>query len=110
VVKLGTSLLTGGSDHLDEEVMSGLVRQLAQLHQQGVELVVVSSGAIAAGRDKLGLTRKIRGVPYKQVLASLGQHRLMNIYEQLFSQHNITVAQALLARTDLADRAGLIHG
>jgi glutamate 5-kinase len=109
VVKLGTSLLTGGSDHLDEAVMSSLVRQIARLHEQGLELVVVSSGAIAAGRYKLGLTKEIRGIPFKQVLASVGQGRLMNFYEQLFEQHNITVAQALLTRADLSDRAGYLN-
>ena len=75
----------------------------------GVELLVVSSGAIASGRYKLGLTRELRGIPYKQVLSSVGQNHLMYVYEQLFSQHNITVAQALLTRADLADRAGYLN-
>ncbi len=109
VAKFGTSLLTGGSDHLSQEVMSALVAQMAQLHKQGLELLIVSSGAIAAGRHKLGLTKKLRGIPFKQVLASVGQSRLMNVYEQLFSQHNITVAQALLTKADLADRAGYLN-
>ena len=109
VAKLGTSLLTGGSDHLNQDIMSTLVAQLAQLHRQGLELLIVSSGAIAAGRHKLGLTKERRGIPFKQVLASVGQSRLMNVYEQLFAQHNITVAQALLTRADLADRAGYLN-
>ena len=109
VVKLGTALLTGGSNQLDEKIMADLVRQVAQLHQQGLELVVVTSGAIAAGREKLGLPKEIRGIPFKQVLASVGQGRLMNVYEQLFSQHSITVAQALLTKADLSDRAGYLN-
>ncbi len=109
VVKLGTGLLTGGSDHLDQEAMSGLVNQVAQLHKQGRELIVVSSGSIALGKYKLGLSRKIKGIPYRQVLASVGQSRLMHIYDQLFQQHNITVAQALLAKADLSDRAGYLN-
>ncbi|MFH0769428.1 MAG: glutamate 5-kinase [Chloroflexota bacterium] len=109
VVKLGTSLLTGGSDHLELEMMSKLADQMAQLYKQGVELLIVSSGAIAAGRHKLGLTKKLRGIPYKQVLASVGQSRLMNVYEQLFAPYNITVAQALLTRADLTDRAGYLN-
>ena len=109
VVKLGTSLLTGGSDHLNQEIISGLVAQVAQLHRQGLELLVVSSGAIAAGRYRLGLAKERRGIPFKQVLASVGQGRLMNVYDQLFSQYNITVAQALLTRADLADRAGYLN-
>ena len=109
VAKFGTSLLTCGSDCLDREVMSNLVAQVAQLHQQGLELIIVSSGAIASGRYKLGLSQKIRGIPFKQVLASVGQSRLMYTYEQLFSQHDIIVAQALLTKADLADRAGYLN-
>jgi glutamate 5-kinase len=109
VVKLGTRLLTGGSDHLNLDIMSSLVAQVARLHEQGAEPIIVSSGAIASGRHKLGLTRKIKGIPYKQVLASVGQSRLMNVYEQLFERHNITIAQALLTRAALADRAGYLN-
>jgi len=109
VAKFGTSLLTGGSDQLNQDVMSGLVTQLAQLHKQELELLVVSSGAIALGRHKLGLPKKIKGIPFKQVLASVGQNRLMHIYEQLFGEHNITVAQALLTKADLSDRAGYLN-
>ena len=109
VVKLGTSLLTGGTDHLDRETMSGLVSQMAKLHDQGVEILVVSSGAIAAGRYKLGLVSDRRGIPYKQVLASIGQGQLMNIYDQLFSESGITVAQALLTKSDLTDRSGYLN-
>ncbi len=109
VAKFGTSLLTGGSDRLNREIMSSLVSQVAQLHKQGLEMIIVSSGAIASGRYKLGLTRQIKGIPFKQVLASVGQHRLMSLYEQLFSQYNIAVAQALLAKADLLDRAGYLN-
>jgi glutamate 5-kinase len=109
VVKLGTHLLTGGGSHLDQSVMADLARQMAHLHQRGTEIVVVSSGAIAAGRHKLGLDGAVKGIPYKQVLASVGQSRLMNVYEQLFDQHHITVAQALLTKSDIADRAGYLN-
>ena len=109
VVKFGTSLLTGGSSYLNQEIMSNLVAQVAQLHKRGLELLVVSSGAIASGRDKLGLTEKLKGIPFKQVLASVGQSRLMYVYEQLFSQHDITIAQALLTKADLSDRAGYLN-
>jgi glutamate 5-kinase len=109
VVKLGTRLLTGGSRNLDQAAMADLVRQIARLHECGGETIVVSSGAITAGRHKLGLTGKIKGMPYKQVLASVGQSSLMNIYEELFSQYNLTVAQALLTKSDLSDRAGYLN-
>jgi len=109
VVKMGTRLLTGGSNKLDREIMSRLVAQIAQLHEKGAETVLVSSGAIASGRYKLGLPKNIKGIPSKQVLASVGQSRLMNIYERLFGQHDITVAQALLTKADLSDRAGYLN-
>jgi glutamate 5-kinase len=109
VAKFGTRLLTGGSEHLDQKIMSNLVGQLAQLHKEGLEVIIVSSGAIASGRQKLGLTKGVKGVPFKQVLASVGQHRLVSLYEQLFSQYDITVAQALLAKADLLDRAGYLN-
>jgi glutamate 5-kinase len=101
VVKFGTSLLTAGTNKLNLEKMSDLVNQIAFLHDRGAEVIVVTSGAIAVGREKLGLPRKVKGIPYKQVLASVGQGRLMNLYERLFDQHGITVAQALLTKSDL---------
>ncbi len=109
VVKFGTSLLTGGTDHLNQDIMSSLVAQIARLHKQGLEMILVSSGAIASGRHKLGISKKIKGVPFKQVLASIGQNHLMYTYEQLFSQYKITIAQALLTKADLADRAGYLN-
>jgi len=109
VAKLGTSLLTGGSDQIDQDIMSSLVSQVAQLHKQGQEIIIVSSGAIASGRHKLGLTKKVKGIPFKQVLASVGQHRLMGLYEELFRRYDVIVAQALLSRVDLLDRAGYLN-
>jgi glutamate 5-kinase len=109
VAKFGTGLLTGGKERLNERVMSGLAGQLAQLHTQGTEMVIVSSGAIASGRQKLGITKELKDVPFKQVLASVGQHRLVSLYERLFDRYDITVAQALLARADLLDRAGYLN-
>jgi glutamate 5-kinase len=109
VAKFGTSLLTAGSNRLNLERMTGLVNQSAQLHDRGVEVVIVTSGAIAAGRERLGLTKKSKGVALKQVLASVGQGRLMNIYERLFEAHDITVGQALLTKSVLVDRAGYLN-
>jgi len=109
VVKLGTGLLTGGGECLDTDIMSSLAAQVAGLHRRGLELLIVSSGAIAAGRHKLGLTRDTKGIPYRQVLASIGQHSLMNIYEELFSRHNIIISQALLTRADISERSGYLN-
>jgi len=109
VVKLGTYLLTDGVGHLDLEMMTSLIDQVAQLHQQGLETILVSSGAIAAGRDKLGLAKERKDVPFRQVLAAVGQSRLMHTYERLFAKHDIVVAQALLTKQDMSDRAGYLN-
>ena len=109
VVKLGTTLLTAGSPRLNEERMTALVSQVAELHERGVEVVLVSSGAVAAGREKLGLPREVKGLPLRQVLASVGQSRLMNVYERLFEPYGITLAQALLTRGDLCERVGYLN-
>jgi glutamate 5-kinase len=109
VVKFGTSLLTGGKDQLDLVMMSRLVAQLSALHAQGKEIVVVSSGAVACGRHQLGLPRKMKGIPYKQVLSSVGQSSLMYTYQQLFDPNRISIGQALLTRSDLTNRAGYLN-
>jgi glutamate 5-kinase len=109
VAKFGTSLLTGGSDHLDLNMMSKLVGQLAQLHEQGRELAVVTSGAVASGRYKLGLPKKVKGIPSKQVLSSVGQSHLMHTYEDLFNRYKINIAQALLTRAVLCERTGYLN-
>jgi glutamate 5-kinase len=109
VAKLGTSLLTSGTDHLDLQVMSSLVEQIARLHSHGKEIVIISSGAIASGRQKLKNVPERRNIPFNQVLASVGQSHLMYTYEQLLSQYDITVAQALLTKEDISDRSGYIN-
>lgn len=109
VAKFGTRLLTAGSEHLDLGIMADLAKQVAQLHNQGREIVIVSSGAIAAGREKLKGVHERKNVPFKQVLASVGQGHLMHIYGQLLSQYDITIAQALLTKADMCDRAGYLN-
>ncbi len=109
VVKAGTRLLTGGTGHLDLERMATLVGQLARLHQKGVQVLLVSSGAVAAGRHVLGTRKDHKGTAFRQVLAAVGQSRLVQAYEQLFAWHGITVAQALLTRKDLTDRLGYLN-
>ena len=109
VVKAGTSLLTRNTDRLNLGVMATLVEQIAYLHTHGVEIMLVSSGAVAAGRHVLGLPREGKNLPLRQVLAAVGQGHLMHAYEQLFSWHEIPVAQALLSRRDLSDRLGYLN-
>ena len=108
VAKLGTNLITSG-DLLDMETLGRIVSQVAQLRRDGVEVIVVTSGAVAAGRSRLGVTRRRRDIPYRQVLAAVGQGQLMQAYDTLFSQHGIVVAQALLTRRDLSDRLSYLN-
>ncbi len=109
VVKAGTSVLTGGTDRLDLEVMSGLVGQIARLHAAGAEVILVTSGAVSAGSHILGKFQGSRDIPSRQVLAAVGQSHLMQAYEQLFAWHSISVAQALLTWKDLADRQSYLN-
>ena len=104
VLKFGTSTLTNGTPRLSLARMADLVRQIAQLQDNRNEVVLVSSGAIAAGREVLGFTDLPKHIPQKQMLAAIGQPRLMSIYEQLFRIYDKTVSQILLTRSDIIDR------
>jgi glutamate 5-kinase len=103
VVKAGTALLTYGTDSPNRELMSDLVDQMAQLHRDGVKVILVSSGAVAAGRDVLGKGTDT-SVQFRQALAAVGQSHLMHMYQDLFGQHGITVAQVLLTLNDVGER------
>ncbi|MFC1935350.1 glutamate 5-kinase [Chloroflexota bacterium] len=109
VVKAGTSALTSGTNHLDLAAMSALVDQIAHLRREGREVLLVTSGAIAAGRQVLKQPRERRDVPFRQILAAAGQSRLMHTYQELFARHDLPVAQALLTRADIADRQGYLN-
>jgi glutamate 5-kinase len=109
LIKLGTNLLTKGTERLSLETMSSLAEQIAGLHKQGLEMIVVSSGAIAAGRQRLGLIKERKDIPFKQVMAAVGQSRLMDAYDQLFGWHDIPIAQTLLTRTDLCNRLSYLN-
>jgi glutamate 5-kinase len=109
VVKVGTGVLTGGGPQLDLARMRDLARQITALRAAGHEVLLVSSGAIAAGRDRLPLDRARRDIPAKQILAAVGQHRLMQTYDKLFAPHGVIVAQTLLTKPDLRDRQGYLN-
>lgn len=109
VVKLGTTLITDGTNRLDLETMASIVGQIARLQRAGSEMLLVSSGAVAAGRHVLDPTGEIGNVLMRQALAAIGQGRLMNSYEQLFLWHDVHVAQTLLTRRDLSDRMGYLN-
>ncbi|MFT5194860.1 MAG: glutamate 5-kinase [Cellvibrionaceae bacterium] len=104
VVKVGTSVLTAGKSRLYKPGMAEIVRQLAELHTAGCEIILCSSGAIQAGKDRLGWKAKPRTVAEKQMLAALGQSRLMFEWERLFEIYDIHVGQVLLTRSDFEAR------
>jgi glutamate 5-kinase len=112
VAKFGTNVLTAGTDRLDTELMSSLVAQVSKLRKRGAEVLIVTSGAIAAGRHRLGLhdpKKDRKDMPFRQVLAAVGQSDLMQTYQELFARHDLTIAQTLLTRRDLADRLGYLN-
>ncbi len=109
VVKLGTSTLTDGTAYLSSPRMVDLVRQMAHLHSQGCELILVTSGAIAVGRQQLEFPRLPKDIPAKQMLSAVGQPRLMALYEQLFGLYGVMVAQVMLTRNDLSLRTGYLN-
>ena len=109
VVKLGTSVLTGGTTHLDRPHMIDLVRQCAALHQQGHEVIICSSGAIAAGREKLNFPELSDSIAVRQMLAAVGQSRLMLTWEGFFEIYKIHVGQMLLTRADVQDRERFLN-
>ncbi|HPN51688.1 MAG TPA: glutamate 5-kinase [Anaerolineaceae bacterium] len=109
VVKLGTSTLTGGAKKLSHPNLVDIVRQIAALRDKNIQVVVVSSGAVAAGRQELGFPAFPKHEPIKQMLAAVGQPRLMAYYEQYFAIYGTHVAQVLLTRNDLTDRRGFLN-
>lgn len=109
IVKIGTSTLTGGSKKLSAPRLVDLARQMAALQKEKVQVALVSSGAVAAGREKLGFPTLPKEVPAKQMMAAVGQPCLMAMYEQYFSIYGVHVAQVLLTRTDMSDRHGFLN-
>ena len=99
VVKVGTSTLTHHkTGRLNIRRVEQLVKTLADVYNAGHEVILVSSGAIGLGMGKLGLIEKPKDTPGKQACAAVGQCELMNLYDNLFSNYSITVAQMLLTK------------
>ena len=105
VVKVGTTTLTAGTSRLNRRRMLNLAQQIVHLREEGMEVVLVSSGAMQAGRERLGIERNAKALlPEKQMLAAVGQTHLMLAWEQVFGLFDVQVAQVLLTRADLSDR------
>lgn len=109
VIKVGTSTITHANGLLNLNQMESLVRQIADLHSQGYEVILVSSGSIAAGIGKLGLKTRPKTIPEKQVAAAVGQGILIHMYEKLFSEYGKIVAQILITKEDIHHRTRFLH-
>ena len=103
VVKIGSGVLAH-RDGLHRERIAALVDEIAALHRGGREVVVVTSGAVAAGVSRLGLAQRPRTIPHKQAAAAVGQIGVMAAYEAAFAARETRVAQVLLTRDDFANR------
>jgi glutamate 5-kinase len=108
VVKIGSQVLASATG-IEEGRMRGLVAELAELHEGRKEIIVVSSGAVAAGMTRLGRKERPKTIPEKQALAAVGQIKLMALYEAHFSKFDKSVAQVLLTHEDLANRERYIN-
>ena len=104
VIKVGSSLVTNQGEGLDRAAIARWARQIAQLRTRNKEVVVVSSGAIAEGMQRLGWTRRPQAMHELQAAAAVGQMGLVQVYETCFREHGLHTAQVLLTHADLADR------
>lgn len=100
VIKLGSNVLTTENGQLDTSVIRGIVNQIAILKQQGNTVVLISSGAVASGKSIYTLKNTEDTTIRRQVYSSIGQVRLLNLYYELFSKHNIICSQVLTTRDD----------
>jgi len=109
VIKVGSSLLVSLGTGLNKGFISQLAGELSWLKTKGMESVMVSSGAIAAGMERLGLTKRPKAISELQAAAATGQSSLMHVYEEAFSPWGLKVAQVLITRDDMRDRKRYIN-
>lgn len=109
VVKVGSSSLTGQRGRLDDEQVRALAGELAAVRRRGIEVVLVSSGAIAAGLDPLAMAKRPADIPSLQAAASVGQGILMHAYQRAFARRKIAVGQVLLTQDDFVRRKGYLN-
>ncbi|SCY31082.1 glutamate 5-kinase [Butyrivibrio sp. INlla14] len=103
VVKVGTSTITNESGNIDIRAIDHLCRAISGVENKGYDLVLVSSGAIAVGANKMRLAQKPKEIRMKQAAAAVGQTELMHLYDKLFGEYNRMVGQILLDNEDIAD-------
>ncbi len=104
VIKIGSALLTNNGQGLDREAIADWVEQLVALRQQGIEVVLVSSGSVAEGMSRLGWSSRPKAMHDLQAAAAVGQMGLVQAWEQAFQKHRVHAAQVLVTHDDLSDR------
>lgn len=109
VVKVGSGVLSRGTLALQPEAIRVLGKQIAAVMGQGVQTLLVSSGAVMAGMEKLERRERLRSIPLKQAAAAIGQSALMATYEEAFSPYGIKVAQVLITQEDIRDRVRYLN-
>ncbi len=109
VIKVGSALVTNNGEGLDTTAINEWARQIAELRRQHKEIVLVSSGAIACGMQRLGWHKRPHAAHELQACAAIGQMGLVQVYEQAFSRHGLHTAQVLLTHDDLADRTRYLN-
>ena len=103
-VKVGSNVLARRDGTLDVTRMSALVDQIAELHKSGVEIIMVSSGAVASGRSEIHPQKKLDSVDQRQLFSAVGQAKLINRYYELFREHGIAVGQVLTTKENFGTR------
>lgn len=103
-VKIGSNVLTDKAGKLDLQRMSALVEQIAKLHKNGLEIILISSGAVASGRSELNIDKKIDDVSARQVFSAVGQAKLINHYYEMFRKHGIYCGQVLTTKESFGSR------
>lgn len=103
-VKIGSNVLTRKDGTLDVTRMSALVDQVAELHKQGMEIILISSGAVASGRSEIKPSKKLDSVDQRQLFSAVGQAKLINRYYELFREHGIAVGQVLTTKENFGSR------
>ncbi|VBB47248.1 Glutamate 5-kinase [uncultured Paludibacter sp.] len=103
-IKVGSNVLTRADGTLDITRMSAIVDQVAYLHKKGIQIVLISSGAVASGRSVMGISKKMDTVDQRQLFSTIGQAKLINHYWELFREHNIIVGQVLTTKDNFSSR------